>query len=70
MVINNHYMEKNKMNKTKLYECDEVCVFCNKKIISVLDNNNAQPLKDGRCCSKCNKEKVLPERLKQCFGGF
>lgn len=24
--------------------------------------NNAWPLGKGKCCDKCNKEKVLPER--------
>tara|TARA_R100001377_G_C3079732_1_gene71977 strand:- start:248 stop:406 length:159 start_codon:yes stop_codon:yes gene_type:complete len=25
--------------------------------------HNAFPLKDGRCCTKCNKEKVIPARI-------
>ena len=25
--------------------------------------NNAQPVKDGRCCDACNWEKVIPARL-------
>ncbi len=27
--------------------------------------NNAQPIKDGRCCDICNATKVIPERLKR-----
>ncbi len=27
--------------------------------------NNAQPVKDGRCCDKCNNEKVMPERIRR-----
>ena len=26
---------------------------------------NAQPLKDGRCCGKCNATKVIPERFRR-----
>ena len=25
--------------------------------------NNAQPVKKGRCCDKCNYTKVIPERI-------
>jgi len=25
--------------------------------------NNAQPLKDGRCCNECNWTKVIPVRM-------
>ena len=27
------------------------------------EGNNAQPVKDGRCCDKCNKEIVIPTRI-------
>lgn len=27
------------------------------------DGNNAQPLKDGRCCDECNKTRVIPKRI-------
>ena len=26
--------------------------------------NNAQPLKNGRCCDKCDMTKVIPTRLR------
>lgn len=29
------------------------------------EGNNAQPLKEGRCCDLCNNTKVFPARLKQ-----
>ena len=29
------------------------------------EGHNAQPLKDGQCCSKCNETKVIPARLKR-----
>ena len=27
--------------------------------------HNAQPIKDGRCCSNCNNTVVIPERFKR-----
>ncbi len=39
------------------------CVLCGKQIRGY--GNNAEPLKRGRCCDICNKEKVIPARLKQ-----
>ena len=38
------------------------CILCEEEIFGI--GNNALPLKDGRCCDKCNHKKVLPERLK------
>jgi hypothetical protein len=42
------------------------CCLC-KKVIEVKgtwkEGNNAMPLKEGRCCDKCNNTKVLPARL-------
>lgn len=32
------------------------------------DGHNAEPLKDGRCCSVCNETKVIPERIKHMCG--
>jgi len=31
--------------------------------------NNAEPINDGRCCDKCNAQRVIPKRLDQVFGG-
>jgi hypothetical protein len=43
-----------------------LCCICAKPIpphgIWVL-GHNAQPVKDGRCCSVCNNVVVIPERL-------
>ena len=39
------------------------CVIC--KEHSVGFGNNPQPLKKGKCCDKCNFEKVVPARIKQ-----
>lgn len=44
------------------------CCLC-KEEIDVQGNwtegHNAQPLKDGRCCTNCNATKVIPERIKR-----
>lgn len=29
--------------------------------------NNAQPVNDGRCCDKCNRDIVIPARLMMIF---
>jgi hypothetical protein len=42
------------------------CCLCGKEIGVIgawKDGNNAQPLKDGRCCDECNETKVIPERI-------
>ncbi len=42
------------------------CCLCGKEIEVVNgwdQGNNAQPLKDGRCCDECNETKVIPERM-------
>jgi len=66
------------MNKENLKEhnqqaiLDEIgnkrmkCCICRKEIEPVgtwTEGNNAQPVKDGRCCDVCNKTKVIPARL-------
>lgn len=39
------------------------CSIC-KEAINDPHGHNAQPLNDGRCCSICNTQFVIPERLK------
>ena len=43
------------------------CSICKEKIIADPygweGGCNAQPINDGTCCYKCNKEVVLPRRL-------
>jgi len=29
------------------------------------NSHNAEPVKSGRCCAKCNYKKVLPVRLQE-----
>jgi len=38
------------------------CCLCGNKIEGY--GNNAQPLKDGRCCDFCDTIKVIPHRIK------
>ena len=48
------------------------CCLCDKEIEPIMidgkviwdSGNNALPVKDGRCCNKCNMEKVIKKRLK------
>jgi DNA-directed RNA polymerase subunit RPC12/RpoP len=42
-----------------------ICSICNKNFEPI--GHNAQPVNDGRCCTKCNYEVVLPERLKTIY---
>ena len=50
------------------------CCLCKKEIEKKYtpegkmywDNgNDAQPLKDGRCCDNCDETRVIPERLRR-----
>lgn len=44
------------------------CCICNEYIEpnnGWIYGNNAEPVKDGRCCNKCNSEIVIPERIHQ-----
>jgi hypothetical protein len=38
----------------------EVCSVCGGAIVGF--GNDAQPIKDGRCCDRCHAERVIPER--------
>lgn len=51
--LKNYYEEKENEGRK--------CCLCGEKIGGY--GNNAQPLKDGRCCDKCNVEKVIPARI-------
>ena len=48
-------LESNKQPKNK-------CCLCGNEIIGY--GNNANPISDGRCCDKCNIDKVIPERIR------
>ena len=40
------------------------CSICRCDLIPK-NSHNAEPVNDGRCCTKCNFEKVLPMRLQE-----
>ena len=40
----------------------QICCICGKDYLGY--GNNAEPYKKGRCCDKCNKQFVIPARLK------
>ena len=46
------------------------CCFCNKVLHSIHDSNNAMPVRNDRCCHRCNKEIVIPERIKLIYGYY
>ena len=57
-----------KINKEIKEEKMIKCSICKQKIKpkgSWTQGNNAQPINNGRCCDKCNNEKVIPERLRR-----
>ena len=39
------------------------CSICGKEITDE-HSNNAEPVNSGRCCNKCNREVVIPARIK------
>lgn len=41
----------------------EACCLCQKELDDEV-GHNALPLMEGRCCSKCNTDKVVPARMK------
>jgi len=54
------------------------CVICSEPIKPLLDpttgavvwehGNNAEPIKEGRCCDDCNRDKVIPRRFEDALG--
>lgn len=52
--------KENKMNETF------TCCICGKVCEGY--GNNAEPVKEGICCDKCNEEVVIPKRLEELFG--
>lgn len=57
-----NYSEKaNKEPNKPINDADKTCVICGKEITGY--GNNAEPVKKGLCCDKCNKEKVIPARV-------
>lgn len=47
------------------------CCLCKKEIEvkgTWSQGNNANPVKDGRCCDRCDSEIVIPFRIKLIIG--
>ena len=42
------------------------CSICKEDMLGKF-GHNAQPINDGRCCDWCNKEFVIPRRIKLQF---
>ena len=40
-----------------------LCILCNKKCENKFGNNPAPLRDDGRCCKRCNRNRVIPGRL-------
>ena len=49
--------DENKEEKTAVKKC----VICGRIINGY--GNNAEPIKKGRCCNRCNEMYVIPKRL-------
>ena len=39
------------------------CIICGKIIDNRSDEHNAEPVKEGICCSNCNEKEVIPKRV-------
>src|SRR5262249_51453455 len=39
------------------------CSICGEQMRGVTDNHNAYPVTNGRCCTLCNADTVIPARL-------
>lgn len=50
----------------KLLKEDEKCCICGGDFEQKY-GNNALPVKDGRCCTKCDNEVVIPERIRRTY---
>jgi len=52
----------NRIEETTLKQCS-ICDGFIEPVGTWLLGNNAQPINNGRCCDKCNAEKVIPARI-------
>lgn len=56
------------MKQNRMEDDNMKCCLCKKEIEvkgAWTKGNNAQPLKDGRCCDFCNERRVIPERIRR-----
>jgi hypothetical protein len=49
-------------DQTQWHAPDEKCSICGEEYEGF--DNNAWPINDGRCCTRCNDERVIPTRWK------
>jgi hypothetical protein len=40
----------------------KTCALCGKTIVGF--GHNAAPLAEGQCCDDCNRDKVIPQRIR------
>ena len=52
-----------KINENKDKDYPKPCCLCDDDIKHIHDDHNARPVKDGRCCTLCNQEIVIPRRI-------
>lgn len=43
-------------------EDEIICSICG-DLIPIEESHNAQPVSNGRCCSYCNEDTVIPTRI-------
>ncbi|MBO5712308.1 MAG: hypothetical protein J6R47_05655 [Acholeplasmatales bacterium] len=58
-VINEYIQEYSNLNESKE---EKICCICKKPYEGY--GNNAEPVCSGRCCDKCNIERIIPMRFK------
>ena len=57
-------LEGRKKRAEEMRESKIECCLCGISIQKI-ESNNAQPIKEGRCCGYCNSIVVIPARIKQ-----
>ena len=51
------------MTITKTYLKKLICAICKNRITDDPFGHNAEPVKKGKCCGRCNNMTVIPTRL-------
>ena len=55
-------------NITKTEDSPNICSICGADL-DEYNGNNAYPVNTGQCCSQCNKDYVIPARLREVYHG-
>ena len=58
-------MEKRNVEYVEGIYMNEECIICGEEMKDVYDTHNAQPVADGRCCTDCNFNRVIPARIQR-----